>query len=172
MHLTKQQPQSNWQRNLIAWGPSIFLALTLLASGTGKVPGQTEFIDALLQSFWTPATAYLIGYCLPWVEIALGGLLLLGIIPRIVAALCLPLTIGFIANNSWALSQGIKQLPTCAYCLGKWEELLGAMSPLQALHFDIVLFCLASVILLFHPSRFLDFRPWFIKRKGAKSEQN
>ena len=149
---------------LLALSP-LFLGLTLLASGSGKVPGQTEFIDFLLQSFWTPTIAYLTGYCLPWVEIVLGSLLLLGVFTRIAAALCLPLTIGFMANNSWALSQGMTQFPTCAYCFGKWEELLGAMSPLQALCLDIVLFCLALVILLFHPSGFANFRHWFIKRK-------
>jgi len=154
---------ASWQRNLIALGPSVFLGLTLLASGTGKLPGQMEFIDALLQSFWTPTVAYLIGYCLPWAEIALGAVLLLGVFPRIAAALCLPLIMGFMASNSWAISQGIEQFPSCAYCFGKWEELLGAMSPLQSLCFDIVLFSLALVILLFHPSRFLNFRPWFIK---------
>ena len=168
MHIMKQQLKTGWQRNFIALGPSTFLGLTLLASGTGKIPGQTEFIDALLQSFWTPTMAYLIGYCLPWGEIALGILLLLGVLPRIAAALCLPLTAGFMASNSWAVSQGVEQFPECAYCFGIWEELLGAMSPLQALCFDIVLFCLALVILLFHPSGFLDFRPWFIKRKKAE----
>jgi len=143
--------------------PSLFLGLTLLASGSGKLPGQMEFIDALLQSFWTPTMAYVIGYCLPWAEIGLGVLLTVGIVPRIAAALCLPLIAGFLASNSWAISQGIQQFPSCAYCFGRWEELLGAMSPLQALCFDIVLLGLALVILLFHPSGFLDFRPWFIK---------
>lgn len=166
----KRQSKSGWRRNLVTLGPSIFLGLTLLASGSGKVPGQTEFIDALLQSFWTPTVAYLIGYCLPWAEIALGALLLLGVLPRIAAGFCLPLTIGFTANNYWALSQGVEQFPSCATCFGKWEELLGAMSPLQALCFDIVLLCLALVILLFHPSGFLDFRPWFISRKGEELE--
>ena len=106
--------------------------------------------------------AYFIGHCLPWVEIGLGVLLIVGIVPRIAAALCLPLIAGFLASNSWAMSQGIEKFPSCAYCFGKWEELLGAMSPMQALGFDVVLFSLALVILLFHPSRFLNFRPWFI----------
>ena len=47
----------------------------------------------------------------------------------------------------------------------KWEVLLGAMSPLQALCFDIVLFSLALIILLFHPRRVLHSRPWFIKNR-------
>ena len=171
MHLMKQQLRTGWQRNLVTLGPSIFLGLTLLVSGSGKIliieelPGQLEFIDVLLGPFYIPTMVYLIVHCLPWTEIALGALLLLGIFPRIAPALCLPLTAGFMASNSYALSQGMEQFPTCACCFGKWEGLLGAMSPLQALCFDIVLFCLALVILLFHPRGFLDSRPWFIKKK-------
>ena len=51
---------------------AVLVGLTLLVSGTGKVPGQTEFIWALLKSFWRPGVAYFIGYCLPWIEIILG----------------------------------------------------------------------------------------------------
>jgi len=150
-------------------GSSILLGLTLLVSGTGKLPGQAEFIDALLQSFWTPAVAYFIGYCLPWVEVALGVLLLIGVLPKIAAGFSLLLTAGFMANNSWALSQGIEQFPQCAQCFGIWEEWLGSISPLQALCLDIVLFCLALIILLLHPGGFLTFRPWFVRRKGGEN---
>lgn len=69
-------------------GSAILLGLVLLVSGTGKLPGQTEFIDALLKSFWTPPVAYLVGHCLPWVETGAGFFLLLGLFPRIAAALC------------------------------------------------------------------------------------
>ena len=168
MNLVKQQVKSKWQRALVALGPSVFLGLVLLAAGSGKLPGQTEFTDTLLGSFWTPPVAYLIGYCLPWIEVILGVLLLLGVFPRIAAALCLPITAGFIANNAWALSQGMEQFPQCAECFGIWERLLGTISPLQALYLDIVLFGLALIILLLHPSGFLSFQPWFIKRKEEK----
>jgi len=154
-------------KSFVVLDSSLFLGLILVVSGIGKIPGQTEFIDALLQSFWTPQVAYFIGYCLPWVEVALGVLLLLGVFPRIAAGLSLPLTAGFMANNSWALSQGIEQFPQCAYCFGIWERWLGNISPLSALCLDIVLFCLALIILLLHPRGFLNFRPWFIKRKGG-----
>lgn len=156
-------------KSLVILGSTLFLGLTLLVSGSGKLPGQAEFIDALLQSFWTPQVAYFIGYCLPWVELTLGVLLLIGVFPRIAAGLCLPLTAGFMANNSWALSQGIEQFPQCAHCFGIWEEWLGSISPLQALGLDIVLFCLALIILLLHPGGFLTFRPWFIKGKGGQN---
>jgi len=154
---------------LFVVGAAIFVGLTLLVSGTGKLPGQTEFVDALLKSFWTPTVAYLIGYCLPWLEAVLGVFLLLGLFPRIAAALCLPLTAGFMANNSWALINGVEKFPECANCFGIWEEFLGAMSPLGALIFDIVLFGLALIVLLLHKEGFLTFQPWFIRRKKEKA---
>jgi len=166
MDLTGQQVKSRWQRVLITLVPCVFLGLVLLVAGSGKLPGQAEFIATLLKSFWTPTVANLIGYCLPWIEVILGVLLLVGVFPRIAAGLCLPLIAGFMANNSWALSQGMEQFPQCGQCFGIWEEFLGAISPLQALLLDIVLLCLALIILLFHPSGFLSFRPWFIKQKG------
>ncbi|GAH13960.1 unnamed protein product, partial [marine sediment metagenome] len=63
-------------KGLVILGASVLLGLTLLVSGSGKLPGQTEFIDVLLQSLWTPPVAYFVGYCLPWVEIILEVLLL------------------------------------------------------------------------------------------------
>ena len=95
-----------------------------------------------------------------------------GVFPRIASALCLPLTIGFMASNSYALSQGVEQFSTCANCFGKWEILFGAMSPLQALCFDIVLFSLALIILLFHPTGVLHSRPCFIKSRKEEPKLN
>ena len=167
----KQWSSSRLQMNLywVVVGAATLLGLTLLVSGTGKLPGQTEFVDALLKSFWTPAVAYFVGYCLPWVETGLGILLLLGLFPRIAAALCLPLTIGFIANNSWALIHSVERFPECAACFGIWEEFLGALSPLGALVLDIVLLGLALIILLLHQEHFLAFQPWFIRRKKRRA---
>jgi len=105
--MSAQEVRSKWQEYLIALGPRIFLGLFLVVSGIGKVPGRTEFIDVLMGSFWTPTMAFLIGQCLPWAELVLGLVLLVGIFPRIAAALCIPITIGFIASNCLALSQGM-----------------------------------------------------------------
>jgi len=113
------------------------VGLTLLVSGTGKLPGQTEFVDALLKSFWTPTVAYFIGYCLP-------------------------LAFGFMAINSWVLINGVERFPECATCFGIWEEFLGALV------LDVVLFCLALIVLLLHKESFLTFQPWFIRRKRRK----
>jgi uncharacterized membrane protein YphA (DoxX/SURF4 family) len=156
--------ESGWQRSLIGLGPSIFLGLVLVASGTGKAFNPAEFAEILYQLqlpvIGTSAPLiYLVSYGVPCLEIVLGILLLLGVLPRIAAALCIPLTIGFIVSNCWAM----RELSRCPYCFGKWEELLGVMSPVQAFWFDTVLLCCALIVLGFHPSGWLNFRPWFIK---------
>lgn len=167
-HTVKQRPMN---LRLVAIGSAIVLGLILIISGTGKLPGQTEFADALLQSFWTPSVAYFIAHYLPWIEAVLGVFLVLGVFPRIVAALCLPLTAGFLANNSWALTHGVGEFPECAYCFGIWEDFFGRLSPLGALVLDIILLCLALIVLLFYRQSFLTLRPWFLRRREKKGVQ-
>jgi len=160
------EARSKWQEYLITLGPRIFVGVFFVVSGIGKLPGQTEFIDVLMGSFWTPFMANLIGRCLPWAELVLGLVLLVGIFPRIAAALCIPLTLGFTVSNCAALAQGITEFSTCGYCLGRFEELFGALSPVQALVIDILLLFCAIIILLFHPGRFREFRPRLVKKEN------
>ena len=168
-----QQPM----RARISLIAAILLGLTLLASGLGKLfadlPAETEFIDKLIPAFFmTPTLAYFIGYVLPWVELSLGILLILGIWPRLMAVLCLPLAFAFMANNSWMISQGMEEFPECAYCFGKLEEILGALSPLQSLCIDIGLFALALTIIFVRPGTFLSLPPWVAKlsKKGQAAQ--
>jgi len=152
-------------RFAVTFGSAMLLGLCFVIAGSGKLPGQAELIDALLQSFWTPGFAYFIGYCLPWAEIVLGAFLLLGVFPRLVAVLCLPIIAGFMANNAWALNRGLEQFPQCGECFGVFEKILGALSPLQAMVIDIVLLGAALVIVILYQESFWHFSPWFVKRK-------
>jgi uncharacterized membrane protein YphA (DoxX/SURF4 family) len=142
--------------------------LPWLSDILGEFPGQTEFVDALLGPLWTSTTAFIISDILPWIEVVLGIVLLLGIFPRIAAVLCLPLIAGFMASNIWAISHG-ETFGSCG-CFGIWEKLFGGMTPLQALGIDIVLLCFALVIILSHPAPFLSFQSWFRKLKGERSK--
>ena len=157
--------KGDWQRDLIALGPTTFLGLTLFISGVGKVPvkAQTEFADILLKSFWTPTMASLIVDVLPWVEIVLGLFLIFGIFPRIIAALCIPINIGFMANNILAISRGVEAFSSCG-CFGVWEEIFGMVTPAQALVYDVVMLALAVIVVRFHPTGWWHFRPWVIKK--------
>jgi uncharacterized membrane protein YphA (DoxX/SURF4 family) len=156
-----------WQRILVVFVPCILLGLTLLVSGIGKMPGQAEFADVLLGSFWNTTTATLISHVLPWVEVALGAVLLLGVFPRLAATLTLPLLVGFMTNNIWAISKGMEQFPDCG-CFGIFEKMFGSITPAQALGMDIVLLLFAVAIIVFHPARYLSFGSWFAKRKGER----
>jgi len=160
--------KGDWQKDLIALGPTTFLGLTLFISGMGKmleqtIPGQTEFADLLLKSFYTPAMAKFIAYVLPPGEIVLGLFLVFGIFPRISAALCIPLNIGFMANNILAISRGMEAFSSCG-CFGVWEKLLGSVTPAQALVYDVVMLALAVIVVRFHPTGWRHFRPWLIKK--------
>ena len=173
-HTENTQPRTRLIISLVA---AILLGLTLLASGLGKLfanlPAETEFIDKLIPVFFMTSTlAYFIGYVLPWIELSLGILLILSILPRLIAVLCLPLIFAFMANNSWMISQGMEEFPECAYCFGKLEEILGALSPLQSLCIDIGLFALALTIIVVHPGGFLSLPPWVAKlRKKGQAAQ-
>ena len=166
MTFLKPQFKTRWQRALVVVVPCVFLGVVMLVAGSGKLPGLTEFYSSLLGSFWTAPVAFLITNVLPWIEIIIGALLILGVFPRIAAAVSLPLIAGFMVNNIWAISQG-ETFHSCG-CFGVWEELLGSITPLQALSLDIVLLLLAVIIILFHPFGFLTFHWWLSKDKKEK----
>ena len=158
-----------WQWILIIVFPCVLLGLVLLVSGAGKLPGQAEFADVLLGSFWTPTVANLISHVLPWVEVLLGAFLIMGVFPRLAAVLTLPILAGFMANNAWAISQGMEKFPDCG-CFGILEEIFGSLSPMQALGMDIVLVLFAVTVIVLHPAPFLSFQSWFRKREGEMSK--
>lgn len=160
---------------IISLVASIIVGLTLIAAGTGKaigfgeIPGQTvEFIgDVLPEALITPTTVFLIyeifiPFILPGAEILLGIFLLIGFVPRLASVLCLPLTLAFISNNIWSISQGLDKFPECV-CFGIWEKIFGGLTPIQALGYDIGLLILAIVIILLYPGRFLSSREWITK---------
>lgn len=169
-------------RSIASLVASILVGLTLLIAGSGKVfgfgemPGQTmQFIGAILpDALLTPGLAYFIGdilfpYIIPWAELSLGILLLLRVSPPLIAALCLPLTAAFMANNSWLISQGKTKFSSCE-CFGIWEKLFGTLTPIQALSVDIVLFALALIIIFTRPGSFLSSPSWLVKL-GERGER-
>jgi len=177
-------PNRQRTKAIISLVASIILGLTFIAAGSGKaigfgeVPGQTiEFVgDILPEVFITPTTVFIlfeifIPYILPGLELLLGILLLVGLVPRLIAVLCLPLTLAFMSNNIWSISQGMDKFPECV-CFGIWEKIFGGLTPVQSLGYDILLLILAVVIILIYPGGFLSSRDWLnrlMKKKSAES---
>lgn len=150
-------------------GVTLIVAGTGKAIGFGEVPGQTvEFIGDVLPAAFINSTAVFIiyevfiPYVFPGVEMILGIFLLIGFVPRLAAVICLPLTLAFMSNNIWSISQGLDKFPECV-CFGIWEKLFGGLTPVQALGYDIGLLVLAVVIILLHPGVFLSSREWLTK---------
>ncbi len=148
---------------------SVLIGVVFLASGSGKLlapheaPGQViDFISAVAPQFllapWVLHFLYdiLVPYIFPSAELVIGIMLLIGAVPRLAAALCIPLTIAFASTNIWAIARG--DYLTCANCFGIWENFFGHLTPLQSLIIDIVLLLLAVAVIALHPGTFFSSR--------------
>ncbi len=161
-------------RSIISIIACLIVGLTLIFAGGGKlanlgqIPGQTEFLDRIIPDFLlTPEFARFIGLIfIPWIlpagEVLLGLLLVIGIWPRFMAILVLPLVLGFMANNSYMISQGLEEYPQCE-CFGIWEQWFGGLTPIQSMYYDVALFILAVIIIIVHPGSFFSHQVWINK---------
>ena len=152
----------------IGIGASIILGLIFVAAGLGKLLDQggalrfkvffTPYIDLL-----TPAFAKAVFTWLPWIELIVGLLLIIGIVTKLTAAFSSVLIAGFIANNSWLLSHGLGYEP--CDCFGMLERITtAALSTVGALYLDVVMLALVLIILLCYQGNFFDIYPWFLRR--------
>ena len=161
-------------RSVISIVACLLIGLTLIFAGgvklanLGQIPGQTEFLDRFIPDFlMTPDFARFIGLVvIPWIlpiaELLIGLMLVIGLWPRFMAILVLPLTLGFMANNSFMISQGLDKYPECT-CFGIWEQWLGGLTPLQSMYYDVALFILAVIIIIVHPGSFFAHQFWINK---------
>jgi uncharacterized membrane protein YphA (DoxX/SURF4 family) len=175
----KVAPRS--QREIIGLVACILVGFTLFMAGIGKlltlgteVPGQTiEFIGYVMPKGWlTPVTVSLlynivIPYIVPALEFVLGCFLLIGFIPKLMAAIAMPLTVLFMANNFYFINKGTNEIGSCA-CFGFWEKIFGTLTHTQSLAYDIVLFMLALVIITVIPGKFLQSRKWLRNLRKKK----
>ena len=149
-------------RYWIAFVASILLALVFLASGVGKLMGQSAFLLTLSTWLISDSIAELLASGLPWVELVLGLCLLVGIFPQIVSGLSTLLVAAFAIHNGWMIGQGLGYEP--CHCLGVLDQLFGgSLSTYTSLYVDIVLIILALAVYFCYPGRLLNVRPWFMR---------
>jgi uncharacterized membrane protein YphA (DoxX/SURF4 family) len=163
-------------RSIISIIACTIIGLILLFAGIGKlsqmgtIPGQTEFLDKFIPDFMlTPELARFVGllfipWILPIVEILIGAGMIIGIWPRLLAFLFIPLVFGFMANNWYAISSGMDKFPECE-CFG----IFGALTPLQSMYMDVGMFILAIIIIIMHPLPFASHQLW-INRVLSKNK--
>lgn len=162
---------SIWLKGNKHWlgtGAGIALGLIFVVAAIGKLLDQggalrfkvffTPFIDLL-----TPAFIRAFFIWLPWIELILGSLLIIGIAARLVAALASLLIAGFISNNAWLLAHGLGYEP-CG-CFGILDRIINAkLSTSGSLYIDIAMLALIAVILFCYQGSFLNIYPWFLAR--------
>ena len=152
--------RANW----LAVGAGIVLGLIFLAAGLGKTFSQMDsFVIFVFPEFLPTAVDKFIFRWLPTLEIVIGALLITGVIARPVASLGLAFTVGMIANNAVMLVQGFGNEP--CNCFGeaeRWVQL--RVSIAGALYIDVVMLILGIIILFYYRGKFVDIRPWFLRR--------
>ena len=148
-------------------GAGIILGLIFVASGVGKILEPIEFLTVLTSTpFLSTKLVILISQWLPWVELVLGLLLIVGISAKFTSSVSFILVIGFIFQNAWLIGHGLG-VDDCG-CLGRFGNILEierqiTLSSQNALYMDIGMVALILIILLCYPGKFFTLRPWFLR---------
>lgn len=150
----------------ITLAASLVLGIIFISAGIGKLIGQSAFLLELSSRFSSATLSGLIASWLPWVEIAVGLCLVAGVAVQVASLVAAGLVAAFIFHNSWMIANGYGYKP-CS-CLGVIEQLIeGKLSTVGSLYVDIVMMLLVLVIYFGYQGRFLNWRPWYLKRKQS-----
>ena len=156
----------------VGLGAGIVLGLVFLLSGVGKLLNEYDVFFI----FFTPFADFLLPFApaiylwLPVIEIAVGLLLISGILARPAAVLAVVLIAIFLANNSWLIAHGFGAEP-CG-CFGILEEIARLrMLTIGALILDVVMLLLALATLFLARVSFFNISPWFWAEKRPVDEE-
>jgi uncharacterized membrane protein YphA (DoxX/SURF4 family) len=143
----------------------IALGLVFIISGAGKLAEGTAFVDLVEETNILPhslARAY--GTALPYVEIVIGALLVLGLLSRFAAGIGVLTALSFIVGNGTRLYRGL--YGECG-CFGNIAYL--QFSTRDALIIDVVLLIMAIQILM-HKGEFLSLDSKVFPRKNPVTD--
>ena len=144
------------KRNWLGVWAAVFLGLVFITAGAGKVFAQSGGTELLLPGFLPPFLAQAFSLVLPWLEVAIGVLLILGIAIKFTTSLSALMIAGFATSNIVLINLGMATEP-CG-CFGGVTG--GEFSTGAALILDGVMVLMVVLIFLFHPSSFRSIKPW------------
>ena len=131
---------------------------------TGCSGIKPDITGGLLLAFLGTVFNDIVFNWLPFLEILVGLLLIIGVVPRLAGSITALLVAGFIVNNVWLLSQGRGYEP-CT-CFGVLDRIVGVeLSTTQSLYLDVFLFVLSFAVVFSLKRGFFDINPWFLKVK-------
>jgi uncharacterized membrane protein YphA (DoxX/SURF4 family)/thiol-disulfide isomerase/thioredoxin len=127
----------------------VILGGIFLAASISKILDRSGFVSTVVGYELIPRTlAEIYGWVIPWIELYLGCSLILGVLPRISAAVSIPLTISFAIASSYALE---KFPDSICGCFGSFI----ALSHPVSLTIDGIMFLLGIAILANRQPEFL-----------------
>jgi uncharacterized membrane protein YphA (DoxX/SURF4 family) len=137
----------------------VALGLVFVISGAGKLTEGVKFVDQVEGANILPhALSRVYGTALPYVEIVVGALLILGLLSRFAAGIGGLAALSFIIGNSTRLYRGL--YGECG-CFGSIAFL--QLSTRDALIVDVVLLIMAIQILV-HKEEFLSSDSMIFRR--------
>lgn len=129
-----------WRDRRLTFILRVMLGILFILSAASKLPHQVEFIKVVTGYHLLPeSVAHLYGSILPWLELAVGCLLIIGLFSRYAAGAIILMVISFIVANG----THVYSLEDC----GCFEGLFPTKTS-DALIIDIVIFIIAILILL------------------------
>ena len=129
----------------------LVIGLTLIFSAAGALPHQAEFVSAVQGHGLLPGLlANVYGSVLPWLEMLIGALLVVGLFTRFAAGVTLLMVISFLVANGTSVYHSVKNWSASCGCF-HWVTVRTG----DALIIDIVLMVFA-VLLLLHPQGLLS----------------
>ncbi|MDO9334384.1 MAG: MauE/DoxX family redox-associated membrane protein [Dehalococcoidales bacterium] len=133
----------------------VILGGIFLAASISKILDRSGFVSTVVGYELIPRTlAEVYGWVIPWVELYIGCSLVLGVLPRVSAAMSIPLVISFAVASSYALE---KFPDSICGCFGSFI----ALSHPVSLTIDGIMFLLALAILVNKNTEFVTIGQWF-----------
>lgn len=146
-------------KNMAYWSgilATILLGMLLVVAGVGKLMSGTTGYDAYLFPSFLPELVTGAAYiAIPYVEVAVGLLLILGIGVKFATSISAWLIACFVASNLYLLSIGVG---TCGDCFG----VAGGLTVYAALVIDGLMALMVAVIFLSQKGTYFNITPWYL----------
>lgn len=147
-------------------GLRLSVGVILLMAGIGKIASGHELVSVVASLKMLPYPLINpVGNALPWFEVALGTLFILGLFSRIAAGISLPLFAAFVVTNIFNLHRGITE--PCSSCFGNYLILTAR----DALLIDVFLLLAAFRVLMLETYSISLDSLWIKRTRTAEASQ-
>ena len=135
---------------------TIMLGIILAVAGIGKILSGTSGYDAyLLPSFIPEALTGVAYVVIPYIEVVVGLLLIIGIGVKLATSISAGLITCFVTSNLYLMSIGVG---TCGDCFGVG----GGLTVYAALVIDGLMALMVAVIFLSNRGSYFNIIPWYL----------